>query len=39
MGLDDPRGVVARIPGIDDRAKAAILGETVRSISATRPRR
>ena len=32
MGLDDPRGVVARIPDIDDRARAAILGGNARSF-------
>ena len=26
MGIDDPRGYVARIPGIDDAARGAILG-------------
>jgi len=32
MGLDDPRGAVERIPGIDDHARAAILGGNARSF-------
>jgi aminocarboxymuconate-semialdehyde decarboxylase len=32
MGIDDPRGTVARIPGLDDVARAAILGGNARSI-------
>ena len=32
MGIDDPRGLVARIPNVDDDARAAILGENVRAI-------
>ena len=32
MGIDDPRGTVARIPGLDDAARAAILGGNARSF-------
>ncbi len=32
MGVDDPRGVVARIPNLDDAARAAILGGNARSF-------
>jgi aminocarboxymuconate-semialdehyde decarboxylase len=32
MGIDDPRGTVAAIPGIDDAARAAILGGNARSF-------
>jgi aminocarboxymuconate-semialdehyde decarboxylase len=32
MGIDDPRGTVAKIPGLDDAARAAILGGNARSI-------
>ncbi|HZO94358.1 MAG TPA: amidohydrolase family protein [Candidatus Baltobacteraceae bacterium] len=32
MGVDDPRGVVARIPGLDERERAAILGENARGF-------
>jgi aminocarboxymuconate-semialdehyde decarboxylase len=32
MGLDDPRGAVARLPGLDEVARAAILGENARSF-------
>ncbi len=32
MGIDDPRGTVAAIPGIDDAERAAILGGNARSF-------
>jgi aminocarboxymuconate-semialdehyde decarboxylase len=32
MGIDDPRGTVATIPGLDDDERAAILGENVRRL-------
>jgi aminocarboxymuconate-semialdehyde decarboxylase len=32
MGIDDPRGTVAKIPGLDDAARAAILGGNARSF-------
>ena len=32
MGIDDPRGTVQRIPGLDDTARAAILGGNARSF-------
>ncbi|MBV8354179.1 MAG: amidohydrolase family protein, partial [Candidatus Eremiobacteraeota bacterium] len=32
MGLDDPRSVVARIPGLDEGARGAILGGNARAI-------
>jgi aminocarboxymuconate-semialdehyde decarboxylase len=32
MGVDDPRATVARIPGLDDAARAAILGGNARSL-------
>ena len=32
MGLDDPRGAVARIPGLDEGGRAAILGGNARSF-------
>jgi aminocarboxymuconate-semialdehyde decarboxylase len=32
MGIDDPRGTVAAIPGLDDAARAAILGGNARSF-------
>ncbi|HEX3551541.1 MAG TPA: amidohydrolase family protein [Candidatus Elarobacter sp.] len=32
MGIDDPRAVVARIPGLDEAARAAILGENARTF-------
>jgi aminocarboxymuconate-semialdehyde decarboxylase len=32
MGIDDPRGTVAAIPGLDDGARAAILGGNARSF-------
>ncbi|HTJ24943.1 MAG TPA: amidohydrolase family protein [Candidatus Limnocylindria bacterium] len=32
MGIDDPRGAVAKIPGLDDAARAAILGGNARSF-------
>ncbi len=32
MGVDDPRGVVARIPNLDDAARAAILGGNARTF-------
>ena len=32
MGLDDPRGAVARIPGISDDERAAILGGNARAF-------
>ncbi|HTD36305.1 MAG TPA: amidohydrolase family protein [Candidatus Limnocylindrales bacterium] len=34
MGIDDPRGVVARIPGLSDAERAAILGGNARSFLA-----
>ena len=38
MGIDDPRGTIAKIPGLDDGARAAILGENARSfLSRYRP--
>jgi aminocarboxymuconate-semialdehyde decarboxylase len=38
MGIDDPRGTVAKIPGLDDTARAAILGGNARSfLSRYRP--
>jgi len=38
MGIDDPRGTVAKIPGLDAGARAAILGENARSfLSRYRP--
>ena len=38
MGIDDPRGTVAKIPGLDDGARAAILGGNARSfLSRYRP--
>jgi aminocarboxymuconate-semialdehyde decarboxylase len=36
MGIDDPRGTVAKIPGLDDAARAAILGGNARSFLARR---
>jgi aminocarboxymuconate-semialdehyde decarboxylase len=32
MGIDDPRGLVMRIPGLDDAQRAAILGENARGF-------
>lgn len=32
MGIDDPRGTVQRIPGLDERERAAILGGNARSF-------
>ena len=32
MGIDDPRGAVARIPDLDDAARAAILGGNARTF-------
>jgi aminocarboxymuconate-semialdehyde decarboxylase len=32
MGIDDPRGTVARLPGLDAAARAAILGGNARSF-------
>jgi aminocarboxymuconate-semialdehyde decarboxylase len=32
MGIDDPRGTVAKIPGLDDAGRAAILGGNARSF-------
>jgi aminocarboxymuconate-semialdehyde decarboxylase len=32
MGVDDPRGIVARIPGLDEAARAAILGGNARAF-------
>ena len=37
MGIDDPRGVVARIPGLSDDERAAILGGNARSFLARFP--
>ena len=36
MGIDDPRGLVERIPNLDDDARAAILGENVRAMLGRR---
>lgn len=32
MGIDDPHGLVERIPDLDDDARAAILGENLRAV-------
>jgi aminocarboxymuconate-semialdehyde decarboxylase len=37
MGIDDPRGVVARIPNLSDGERAAILGGNARSFLARFP--
>jgi len=37
MGIDDPRGVVARIPNLDDADREAILGGNARSFLARFP--
>ncbi|HEX3463229.1 MAG TPA: amidohydrolase family protein [Candidatus Elarobacter sp.] len=37
MGIDDPRGVVARIPGLSDEERAAILGGNARSFLSRFP--
>ncbi len=38
MGIDDPRATVAAIPGIDDAARAAILGGNARWVPQPRRR-
>lgn len=37
MGIDDPRGIVARIPGLDDASRSAILGGNARSFLSRAP--
>ena len=32
MGIDDPRGTVAKIPGLDEKERDAILGGNVRAV-------